>query len=410
MAENPFDPKNFGLLAALGAGPRRNSLLDYIAPPTPMPEISPLARTIANLLMDGPKPAPPFGGAANDLFSSPPPASPKYSFGNLGAVADLFPSAKAELPVDPYRYSNALTDFLGPPKPAPTNALSGAVAALFPTSPLSNPFGFLGSFIAPPAPSSFPPPPTSTFGSLTGLLSPPSPSPLNALYAPPPKPKAVEPETKRKAFFSFYFEDVMRVNNVRQAWKITHPDSADNRSFYDSSLWESRKITNEEALKRLIRAGVLYTSAVCVLAGSETWERRWVRYEIARAIIDGRGLLTVHLNGLNHHRTRAPHPRGHNPLAVMAIGRHQPDAHRPPLFYLYEKKPVSDGRGGWEFGWVRYADHTSPIKLPRWVDEPSLHNYVMPLSVNAAEYDYVADHGHRNVGSWIDKAAKQAGR
>jgi hypothetical protein len=94
----------------------------------------------------------------------------------------------------------------------------------------------------------------------------------------------------------------------------------------------------------------------------------------------------------------------------MAIGRHQPDARRPPLFYLYEKRPVSDGRGGWEFGWVRYADHTSPIKLPRWVDEPSLHDYVMPLSVNGAEYDYVADHGHRNIGSWIDKAAKQAGR
>jgi hypothetical protein len=94
----------------------------------------------------------------------------------------------------------------------------------------------------------------------------------------------------------------------------------------------------------------------------------------------------------------------------MAIGRHQPDARRPPLFYLYEKKLLSDGRGGWEFGWVRYADHTSPIKLPRWVTEPSLHDYVMPLSVNAAEYDYVADHGHRNIGSWIDKAAQQAGR
>jgi hypothetical protein len=30
--------------------------------------------------------------------------------------------------------------------------------------------------------------------------------------------------------------------------------------------------------------------------------------------------------------------------------------------------------------------------------------------VNAAEYDYELDYGHRNIGSWIDKAANQAGR
>ena len=35
MAENPFGLKSFGLLAALGAGPRRSSLLDYVTPPIP---------------------------------------------------------------------------------------------------------------------------------------------------------------------------------------------------------------------------------------------------------------------------------------------------------------------------------------------------------------------------------------
>jgi hypothetical protein len=29
---------------------------------------------------------------------------------------------------------------------------------------------------------------------------------------------------------------------------------------------------------------------------------------------------------------------------------------------------------------------------------------------DAAEYDYEQDHGHRNIGGWIDQAAKQAGR
>jgi hypothetical protein len=34
----------------------------------------------------------------------------------------------------------------------------------------------------------------------------------------------------------------------------------------------------------------------------------------------------------------------------------------------------------------------------------------MPLSTDAAEYDYTRDHGHRNIGNWIDKAAKKVGR
>src|SRR5258708_23187661 len=105
---------------------------------------------------------------------------------------------------------------------------------------------------------------------------------------------------KRKAYFAFHFDDIMRVNNVRNAWKITHPDGALNRSFYDSSLWENKRLEGDDALKKLIRDGVGYTSAVCVLVGTETWSRRWVKYEIARSVVDDRGLLAVHINGLNH--------------------------------------------------------------------------------------------------------------
>jgi hypothetical protein len=102
--------------------------------------------------------------------------------------------------------------------------------------------------------------------------APPRASSLLGLYA-----------TKRKAFFSFHYDDIMRVNVVRNAWKITHPDSDQARGFYDGSLWESRKLNGDESVKTLIREGVEHTSAVCVLIGSETWRRRWVKYEIARA-------------------------------------------------------------------------------------------------------------------------------
>ena len=356
MADNPFDPRHLGLLAALGAEPRSNSLLDFVTPPTPRPEVSPMARAIANLLIDGSKPP---------------------------------------LPVTPYPYSSGLGDVFGTLAPAtPANPSFNALANLMASPP---------PFFAPSSP------PTRSFGSLADLVAPPTRPPLNALYTPPPKPKPVAPETKRKAFFSFHFDDIMRVNNVRNAWKIDHPDSSSNRSFYDSSLWENRKLLGPEGIKQLIRAGVLGTSAVCVLAGSVTWDRRWVRYEIARAIIDGRGLLTVHLNSINHHQTKGAHPRGRNPLAHMGIAKLQLNKRVPPQNYLYEMNLVPDGYGGLSERWNRYNDHTAPVKKPAWLTDPSV-DHVMPLTANAAEYDYEQDHGHRNIGSWIDQAAKQAGR
>jgi len=95
---------------------------------------------------------------------------------------------------------------------------------------------------------------------------------------------SLAPPIKRKAFFSFHFDDVMRVNVVRNAWKISHPDNALMRRFYDSSLWESRKREGPESLKQLIREGVNNTSAICVLVGSDmpTGIRAQTRYVHAK--------------------------------------------------------------------------------------------------------------------------------
>jgi hypothetical protein len=70
---------------------------------------------------------------------------------------------------------------------------------------------------------------------------------------------------------------------------------------------------------------------------------------------------------------------------------------------------VSDGYGGVIEQWSRYSDYTQSVKKPAWLTDPSV-DHVMSLSTDAAEYDYELDHGHRNIGSWIDKAARQAGR
>lgn len=325
--------------------PRRNSLFDWVEHPAPPQGGSPTTQAMVNALR-----------------KESPPALPTSSFAPFGLAPAINPFA-------------------------PTGVGSGLSTSL----------------------GSSEPPAAESFGSLAEAIWPSPQRPAAPLYA-PPKPKPVTPDTKRRVFFSFQFDgDIMRVNDVRNAWKIYHPDSAANRSFRDSSLWEARKIESPEAIKNLIRAGVLYTSAVCVLAGSMTWDRRWVRYEIARGIIDGRGLLAVHLNNIKHHRTKGVHPRGLNPLAHMGVAKIQRNPNVPPQYFLYDMNFAPDGNGGLVENWTPYSDYTDPVKRPLWLTDPTI-GHVTPLSVDTAEYDYELDHGHRNIGSWIDKAAKQAGR
>jgi hypothetical protein len=205
---------------------------------------------------------------------------------------------------------------------------------------------------------------------------------------------------KRRAYFAFHFEDIMRVNDVRQAWKIQHPDAPEMRSFYDSSIWERRELEGPESVKRLIREGVEHTSAVCVLVGSGTWCRRWVRYELARAVIDERGLLAVHLNSIPHHVRRLPDICGSNPLEWMAVGKVQLNPFAAPRYYLFESTSQ---------GWIRYADYTDSVSLPRYLADPDA-GFVTPLSSGTGIYNYATDDGHKKIGAWIDHAAQRVGR
>ncbi len=212
-------------------------------------------------------------------------------------------------------------------------------------------------------------------------------------------PSGLAATTKRKAYFAFHYDDIMRVNNVRQAWKIDHPDNALYRSFYDSSLWESKKLTDPEQIKRLIREGVEYTSSVCVLVGTATWQRRWLKYEIARAVVDKRGLLAVHLNGLKHHQLQIVHDRGYNPIQLMGVALH-PNGNN----YLCEWA-LRDGQ--WK--WIWYEDYVQAVALPPYVRQP-VANQPLSLSRVTREYDFAAQQGHKNIGGWIDLAAQEAGR
>ncbi len=256
----------------------------------------------------------------------------------------------------------------------------------------------LGSALADYSPLS--PAPHPLADALRGFLPPTAPSHQSLLAS-----ALLKPQTKRKAYFAFRFQDIMRVNNVRQAWCIDHPNSSAMRSFYDRSIWEKSKSRDDETLKNLMRSGVEYSSAVCVLVGTNTWQSRWVKYEIARAVVDKRGLLTVHINGLNHIDRQAPDPNGYNPLHCMGVF-HSPSGR----YYLYENfVEVIPQTGQLVWAWRPYQDFKEAVPLPAYI--PSVEQgYVMPLSRYTSEYDYVAGNGHRNIGAWIDCAAAGVGR
>jgi hypothetical protein len=101
-----------------------------------------------------------------------------------------------------------------------------------------------------------------------------------------------------RVFFAFHYQDVIdfRANVVRNHW-LTKPDR-EAAGFYDASLWEKTKKQGEVALKRLINGGLENTSNTCILIGSNTYARPWVRYEILKSFRRGNHLFGVHINSI----------------------------------------------------------------------------------------------------------------
>ena len=75
---------------------------------------------------------------------------------------------------------------------------------------------------------------------------------------------------------------------------------------------------SDDALKRFLRDGLRNTAVTCVLVGTETTLRRWVRYEIFRSFMRGNGLLAVRIHtiaGFNKKQAA----RGSNPFDNVAF-------------------------------------------------------------------------------------------
>src|ERR1039458_1634378 len=102
----------------------------------------------------------------------------------------------------------------------------------------------------------------------------------------------------RRVYFGFDYEDVadFRANVVRNHWRTKeHREAA---GFFDASLWETTVSQGDLAIKRLINNGLRATSVTCILVGSETYLRPWVRYEMLKSYKKGSDLLSVHIKSI----------------------------------------------------------------------------------------------------------------
>jgi len=194
----------------------------------------------------------------------------------------------------------------------------------------------------------------------------------------------------RKVFFSFHYErDVWRANVVRNSW-VTKPDRED-AGFIDASEFEKLKKQGDSAVKRWIDSQLEGTSVTAVLIGYETYSRRWVRYEIIKSFDKGNGLLGIYIHKIKDKDGKTDF-KGENPFEYVGV-------------YLgkdgkAEYVEFKDGR------WIRFDDYPDcSLKF----DEKYWTGYIYILN-NVLIYDWVDDDGYNNIGDWVEKSAKQAGR
>ncbi|HHY35701.1 MAG TPA: TIR domain-containing protein [Firmicutes bacterium] len=199
----------------------------------------------------------------------------------------------------------------------------------------------------------------------------------------------------RRVYFAFHYRDVagFRANVVRNSW-ATQKDR-EEAGFFDASLWERTKREGDLTIKRLINAGLEYTSVTAVLIGRETFSRRWVRYEIAKSFERGNGLLGIYIHNI---------PDKYGDL----------DSAGPnPFDYLYFDIDWRQG-GIWLLecttnGWRQYEDVPSVSISSIRYDFLKATQFGQFSEVFKV-YDWVLDDGYNNLGTWVEMAAQQAGR
>lgn len=118
---------------------------------------------------------------------------------------------------------------------------------------------------------------------------------------------------KRQVFYSFnYKNDVRRVAQIRNIGQLE-----DNKPVSDNN-WEEVKKKGNLAIQKWIDENMKYRSCLIVLVGTETYNRKWVKYEIKKAWNDGKGVLGIYIHNINDPVTGKCH-KGINPFEQFSF-------------------------------------------------------------------------------------------
>ena len=190
----------------------------------------------------------------------------------------------------------------------------------------------------------------------------------------------------KRVFFSFHYKDVaeFRANVVRNHWRMK--PNREICGYYDASVWEAAKKQGDLAIKRLINAGLNKTSNTCVLIGSQTYERPWVRYELLKSFKKGNYIFGVHINSIKC-KGQSTKIKGPNPLEYVGVTFSESGK----TATLWEKR---NGK------WVKYSkvDGSSSYRVD--VAQKyrgngyNLNNFYYI-------YDWVADDGYNKFSTWV---------
>lgn len=161
----------------------------------------------------------------------------------------------------------------------------------------------------------------------------------------------------RRVFFSFHYDnDINRSMTVRNSWVTQGREAA---GFIDKAEFEQIERQGDQAVYRWIDRQLEGTSVTVVLIGSETLNRPFVQYEICESLKRRNAVIGVHISGIKDLRTSATTHKG-NPHTV--IGYYSDDS---PVYF----DNICDGL-----------------------------------------YDYTSQDGYKNLGLWIELAAKARGK
>lgn len=160
----------------------------------------------------------------------------------------------------------------------------------------------------------------------------------------------------RKTFFSFHYkQDNWRAGVVRNSWVTQDREAA---GFFDSAEWEKVKKKKDSEIEKWIDKQLNGTSVTVVLIGEKTAGRKWINYEIKSSYKKGNGLLGIYIHKIKDK----------------------------------DKKTTKKGKNPFDDWYV--------TKNGKKVYFSSIYK----------AYDWVNDDGYSNMGDWIEKAAKDAGR